>query len=166
MLLCKRDAAGRLLPMDALQRFADKCRFDPTTGCVVWTGGTTAGRGNSAVYGSFWFEGRRWFAHRWSGVHIHGLDLGGLQAGHDCPMPHPNTLCVQHVTGQTQRENLAEQNSRMARQTPEQRRYWLLVHRGYEPAPEAHVSDPDALPFHEPPEWFRPFMAQPEECPF
>lgn len=43
----------------ALERFAEKCRFDPTTGCVLWTGGTTAGHGNSARYGAFWFEGER-----------------------------------------------------------------------------------------------------------
>lgn len=46
----------------ALQRFAEKCAFDPVTGCVMWIGGTTHGHGNNAPYGSFW-DGKRWFAH-------------------------------------------------------------------------------------------------------
>lgn len=79
MVLCPRDPAGRLLPIDALQRFASKCEFDPVTGCVIWRGGTTQGRGNTATYGSFWYEGRRWFAHRWAGVHIHGLLVNDLE---------------------------------------------------------------------------------------
>jgi hypothetical protein len=76
---------NQLRARPALERFAEKCRFDPATGCVLWIGGTTAGRGNSALYGSFWFEGSRWFTHRWSAIHIHGIDLGDNQAGHCCP---------------------------------------------------------------------------------
>jgi len=174
MVVCPRDDRGRLLPLDALQRFASKCRFDATTGCVVWGGGKTRGRGNTAEYGSFWYEGRRWFAHRWAGVLIHGLRLDGVQAGHTCA----NSLCVEHVIGQTLAENMAEQierlgppgtrRARAVEQTNEQRQFWLLVERGYEQLPPPPAPEPDEIPFHTPPEWLRPFLAQPEndECPF
>jgi hypothetical protein len=176
MVLCPRDAAGRLLPIDALQRFASKCEFDATTGCVLWRGGTTQGRGNTATYGSFWYEGRRWFAHRWSGVHIHGLALDGVQAGHTCPCG-PNTLCVEHVAGQTVAENMAEQIARLGpvgkrvEQSSAERQYWLFVQLGIEREPESPARDDSAdIPWYEPPEWFRPFMPAPvaidDDCPF
>lgn len=175
-----RDPAnGRVMAIDPLERFVAKCQFDPRTGCVLWTGGTTQGRGNTAVYGSFWYDGRRWFAHRWAGVHIHGLDLDGVQAGHYCPHTpdgHPNTLCVQHVTGQTQAENLAEMHERRARgrlveQSADVRQYWLLVDRGYEQAPAQHdpaAFAPDDIPFHEPPAWLKGSHqpSAPDDCPF
>lgn len=168
MVLCPRDERGRLLPLDALARFASKCEFDATTGCVIWVGGKTRGRGNTATYGSFWYEGARWFAHRWAGVHIHGLALDGVQAGHCCPAG-PNTLCVEHVTGQSQAENLAEMHHRRkVEQSNAERQYWLLVERGYEQLPDAPAIDPDRIPFFTPPEWLRPFMAKPDpgDCPF
>lgn len=168
MVVCPRDDRGRLLPLDALQRFASKCQFDAATGCVLWAGGKTRGRGNTATYGAFWYEGRRWFAHRWAGVHIHGLALDGVQAGHCCPAG-PNTLCVEHVTGQSQAENLAEMHHRRkVEQSNAERQFWLLVERGYEQLPADAPPPADEIPFHTPPEWLRPFLAQPEndECPF
>lgn len=173
-----RDAKGRVLPIDALQRFAAKCDFDPVTGCVIWRGGTTQGRGNTAVYGSFWFEGRRWFAHRWSGVHIHGLNLDGVQAGHCCPHTggKPNTLCVEHVSAQTQAENLAELHERNAEtrrveQSSTERQYWLFVQLGIEQEPPVYEPPADGVPFYSPPQWFldaRPDYVVPElsDCPF
>lgn len=149
----------------ALVRFAEKCRFDPTTGCVLWTGGTTAGHGNSTRYGAFWFEGERWAAHRWSAIHIKGINLGENQAGHYCPHG-PNTLCVEHVTGQTQLENLAELNDRRKAkvlQSSETRQHWLFVSMGLEPAPAALEVDLHAVPFYQPPEWFLPFLPKPEK---
>lgn len=153
---------------EALARFAEKCVFDPVTGCVLWTGGTSAGKGNTARYGRFWHEGFMWYAHRWAAVHIKRLDLGTDQAGHNCPLG-PNTLCVEHVTGQTQLENLAELNGRLkARQTAEQRQYWLFVQLSIEPTPEGPKVDPDAIPFYAPPAWLAPFLKteQTDECPF
>lgn len=153
----------------ALERFAEKCEFDPATGCVLWTGGTTAGRGNTARYGSFWFEGARWFAHRWAAIHIHGIALGENQAGHNCPAG-PNTLCVQHVTGQTQLENLAELNGRLkAKQCNADRQYFLFLALGIEQAPEPVEPDPEAVPFYTPPEWLAPFLkpkVNDDDCPF
>lgn len=171
-----RRGAGRFVPRDdnhdlarALERFRSKCRFDPRTGCVLWTGGTTRGRGNTATYGSFWYDGRRWFAHRWAAAFIHGLDVEGLQVGHSCPCTgdgHPNTLCVQHVVGQSQADNLAEALERLGpprhrrsrfkcEQDGNTRQYWLLAERGYEPPPP--VTDPSVLtpewPDMHPPEW-------------
>lgn len=175
MLLCPRDHLGRLKPLDALARFAAKCEFDATTGCVLWRGGTTQGRGNTAVYGSFWFEGRRWFAHRWAGVHIHGLDLDGVQAGHCCPHCRPRTLCVEHVEPQTMAENLAEQRARGSGicgvQAPDERQHWLFVGLGIRQLREQGEPAPDLPPFFEPPEWLRPFLVDrtvnsADECPF
>lgn len=84
-----------------LERFLRKCRFDPLTGCTLWIGGTTQGRGHSAPYGSFWFEGRRWFAHRWAAKYIHGLDIADRQVDHCCVervgLPAAQTLCVDHL---------------------------------------------------------------------
>lgn len=171
-----RDHTGRVAPVDALSRFAAKCEFDPTTGCVMWTGGKTRGRGNTAQYGAFWYEGRRHFAHRWAAVHIHGHDLSdGLQVGHTCPGG-PRTLCVQHVEPQTQLDNLAEQWARLGppalrscRQSADERQFWLLVELGYEEPPPVASETPGAIPFHAPPDWLRPFWPQTmekEQCPF
>jgi hypothetical protein len=162
----------RVLPVDALERFRRSCRFDPTTGCVLWAGGTTSGRGNSAKYGSFWYEGRRWTAHRWAGVHIHGLDLNGVQAGHCCPCG-PQTLCVEHIVAQTVAENMAEQIDRLGppglrqTQTATQRQFWLLVDRGYEPAPAVGEPDPPGVPFFTPPAWLASAaISESDACPF
>ena len=115
-----RSEGGLFASVPALKRFINKTKFDPCTGCVLWTGGTTSGKGNSAVYGSFWYEGHRWFAHRWAAQFIHGLDIDGLQVAHVCPEG-PDGLCVHHVEGQTQLENLKEMNDR--------RRFWLSPQR-------------------------------------
>jgi hypothetical protein len=151
----------------ALQRFADKCEFDPTTGCVLWIGGTTQGRGHSAPYGSFWDDRRRWFAHRWSARHIHGLEIDGLHVDHCCdpwragglePLP-PNTLCVQHVQALTGSRN---------RSLQDERRLWILTQKGYyEPPPlfAGLVAPPEymAAPCHEAPQWF--IDARPDYVP-
>lgn len=154
----------------ARARFIAKCRFDPRTGCVLWEGGQTRGRGNTAAYGSFWFDGRRWFAHRWAAAFIHGLEVDGLQVGHNCPWTadgHPNTLCVQHVQGQTQAENLAEAMERLgppctrrsrfkAEQDAETRRQWLFTEIGlYEPEPTHDPTTPNPYtgPDLAPPAW-------------
>lgn len=137
----------------AFQRFRDKCEFDPRTGCVRWIGGRTRGRGNTAEYGSFWFEGRRWYAHRWAARYIHGLAIDGLQVGHCCPNTadgHPDTLCVEHVRAETQHENLTEQRLRgsgVCAMTAAERRAWLLVERGYDEPPPVH--DPTSVPIND-----------------
>jgi len=155
----------------ALQRFAEKCEFDAVTGCVLWTGGTTSGQGNSARYGAFWDDGRRVPAHRWAAVHIHGIDLGSDEAGHCCPHG-PNSLCVQHLEGQTKADNIAERNTRVAKanQSNATRQFYLFKQLGIgepEPEPAAPAGVP-TIPFYEPPEWFRPYMrkANDDDCPF
>jgi hypothetical protein len=157
----------------ALQRFAEKCRFDYATGCVLWTGATTAGQGNTTRYGAFWDEGRRVPAHRWAAVHIHGIDLGTDEAGHCCPNG-PNSLCVQHLEGQTKAVNVAERNTRLAKanQPATTRQFYLFKQLGiHEPEPEAPVLiAPLEIPFHEPPLWLRPYIliteADDDDCPF
>lgn len=167
----------------ALQRFAEKCEFDPATGCVLWRGGTTAGQGNSARYGAFWDAGP-WKAHRWAAVHIHGLELGPHDAGHCCPAG-PNSLCVQHLSGQTKAENIAERNTRVARERRLQnlgqqdtltRQAWLFVQLGINGDPEPESTNQKLetalsdIPFYEPPDWLRPYMkpreANDDDCPF
>lgn len=163
-------AAG--LGKTALQRFAEKCEFNAATGCVVWTGSTSAGRGNTTRYGTFWAEGRRVFAHRWAAVHIHGIELGSYEAGHCCPHG-PNSLCVQHLEGQTKADNIAERNRRVAKanQPAATRQFFLLKQLGFlepEPASESPAGVP-LVPFYEPPAWFRPYIKPKEandDCPF
>jgi transglutaminase-like putative cysteine protease len=183
LVSCPRDARGRTLALApevrqarAFDRFRQMCRFDPVTGCVVWIGGTTSGRGNSTVYGSFWYEGRRWYAHRWAAVFIHRLDVGELTVGHCCPHTpdgHPNSLCVEHVQPETLADNVAERNRRVARQARQdalEKQFWLLVHRGYEPAPPVHDPasvDAACIPFHTPPAWLGDTGAnRGTDCPF
>jgi hypothetical protein len=170
-LICPRDKRGRVVALDPLRRFAEKCEFEPTNGCVLWRGGTTSGAGNTATYGAFWADGRRWFAHRWAAVHIHRLVVAGVQVGHCCPCG-PNTLCVQHVEPQTQDENLAEQRARLGgafmSQSAADRQYWLFVALGIEQRPERVAPAGGDVPLHEPPVWLRPYLpaAVGEECPF
>lgn len=169
----KGNQAWRQRGKPALQRFAEKCVFDYSTGCVLWAGATSAGHGNTTRYGVFWAEGRRVFAHRWAAVHIHGIELGSYEAGHCCPHG-PNSLCVQHVEGQTKADNIAERNRRVAKanQDAQTRRFYLFQQLGiYEAEPAPAVTSPDAgIPFHEPPPWLRPYLKPPAEndddCPF
>ncbi len=117
----------------ALQRFLAKCAFNPQTGCVTWTGGTTCGHGKNQRYGSFWFEGKRWTAHRWSAKHIHGLEINGLDVDHTCG----NTLCQHHLQAIPGSENT--------------KWYWIRVEKGvfeYEPP---HAVDDAGIPFYWPP---------------
>lgn len=152
----------------ALARFAAKCEFEPDTGCVVWRGGTTSGQGCTTRYGSFWFDGRRWFAHRWACVFIHGLDPGNDTVGHYCEHTfdgQPNSLCVQHVRPQTMADNVAERNrrywaTRKAEQAAGTRLYWKLVQLGYEPSPYPE-RDPlvqIGAPRFAPPDWLKPHL--------
>lgn len=129
---------------DALARFAAKCRFDPVTGCVEWTGGTTSGKGSVCEYGSFWFEGRRWFAHRWAARFIHGLEIDGLDVDHECR----NRLCQQHLQA-----------------IPHNHNCWLVWARQQE-EPEVELN---GIPFHLEPAWLKPFIQlenNDDECPF
>ena len=135
-----------LTPLD---RFREKCRFEPETGCVVWAGGKTKGRGHNVDYGSFWFEGRRWFAHRWAAKFVHGLDLDGFQIDHCCDtLPVPNTLCVQHLQAISAADNRLLQHARRKKFIHLQ--VGLLSYEDvYGPQPEPD----DLIPFHTPPEW-------------
>jgi hypothetical protein len=143
------DASGlgvRRVPSgDALARFLAKCRFDPGTGCVLWIGGTTCGHGKNSKYPAFWYEGKRWFGHRWAAKFIHGLEIEGMQVDHCCDMhshlTHPNTLCVQHLQSFPPSINRELQ--------------WIRVQVGIDPAPIVNVEEPyTSIPFYPPPKWF------------
>ena len=149
----------------ALARFAAKCEFDARTGCVLWVGGTTSAQGATAKYGAFWFEGRRWCAHRWAAQFIHGLEIEGLEVDHCCPADPvnrtPNTLCVQHLQAIPAAENNALR--------------WGRVRWGWDepglwdrPAYDGPLTLDDMMPWHEPPDWFKPFLAErlSDSCPF
>lgn len=166
-----RETKGLLTPTDALARFASKCAFDPVTGCVMWIGTTTHGKGRNEPYGYFWFEGKMWLAHRWAAHHIHDLDIEGLDVDHCCPCG-PSTLCVQHLAGETGEANRALRHERTSRpiaaQSPETRRRWLFVAIGIEPYQPA-TRDTDGAPFFDPPAWLAPFLSKAEnddDCPF
>lgn len=131
----------------ALVRFLSFCEHDPGTGCVIWTGGTTAGRGHHARYGAFWYDRRRWFAHRWAAKHIHGLDIDDMQVDHCCP-PYragdwlaPNTLCVEHVQAVLPTVNRELQ--------------WIRVQVGLEDAPAQCDEQFNGVPWYDAPEWMR-----------
>ena len=161
--VCKRDARGLLLPTDPLQRFIEKCQFEPETGCVVWTGGRTMGRGHNVPYGAFWAEGRRWFAHRWAARFIHGFDIEGLQVDHRCPnIPLPNTLCVEHVRPLSGDINRWLQTER--------RRAFIHMQVGllsyedvYGPPPPGDVPQ---IPYYSPPAWLASQGEDDDNCPF
>lgn len=143
-----RDAKGRFRTgRTALERFLSKCRFDAVTGCVVWVGGKTRGRGKTAWYGSFWYEGRRWTAHRWAAQFIHGLEIAGMDVDHKCG----NTLCQHHLQAVTGLVNSAY--------------YWIRVEKGVYELPEPDSEDEDGIPFYAAPAWF-PVAPAPAECPF
>lgn len=134
-----RDELGRLRPTStAWSRFVEKCRFDPTSGCVLWDGGQTSGRGHHAPYGSFWFEGRRWFAHRWAAKYLHGQDIDNMQVDHCCP-DGPDTLCVHHLQSITPTLNRELQ--------------WIRTQVGLLPPPVTIERNPDEIPFFNPPIW-------------
>lgn len=144
----------------ALVRFAAKCEFDAGTGCVLWTGGRTAGGGHSRPYGAFKFQGRRWFAHRWAARFIHGLAIDGLQVDHCCPAhvrPLPDTLCVQHLQALPLALNRTLQTTRAREvQTIEQRRFWAHVRCGLEPEPPRPSDELGAaVPFFVAPVWLQ-----------
>ena len=135
--MASRDRKGRFTrSRAALDRFLDKCRFNAVTGCVEWVGGKTRGRGKTSWYGSFWYEGKPWKAHRWAARFLHGLEIDGLEVDHECG----NTLCVHHlqaVTGQVNREW-----------------YWIRVEVGLiEEEPDDGPED-DGIPFFTCPDWF------------
>lgn len=163
-----RPGSNREPKLPAIERFAAKCAFDPVTGCVMWIGGKTSGRGHGEPYGSFWFEGERWFAHRWAAMHIHGFDITGLQVDHCCPAG-PSTLCVEHVKPERAEINRALQSLRPGRafQTLTTRQWWLFVTKGIEEEPVRERIE-DGIPFHQPPAWLRSFLKQEifDECPF
>lgn len=160
--------------LSPLERFRRYCQFDPTTGCVIWTGGTATGRGNSAPYGVFWYDGRRWFAHRWAAIHIHGMapeHIEGHHVDHCCephrhggpePLP-PNTLCVQHVRALTPRDNSLD---RWARQQ------FAILSNGYGEAEPAYVemqAPAPAIPLYVPPAWLgidTAVISHDDDCPF
>jgi len=138
----------------ALIRFRSMCRFEPETGCVIWVGGTTSGRGHHVRYGSFWYNGRRWFAHRWAAKFIRGLTIDGLQVDHDCPhIPTPNTLCVEHGTPLTLGQNRELQTLRAF----QARKRAIHVQVGLLPYPDGYgptePTPPDLIPFFNPPAW-------------
>lgn len=164
MVKCPRDERGLLLPIDAMTRFKEKCRFEPETGCVVWTGGTTMGRGHHVPYPAFWFEGKRWFGHRWSAKFIHGLDIDGFQVDHCCPsLVKPNTLCIEHLQCLTPR---AHQQTTVQRKTMIHLQVGLLQYEDIYGATTEPRCEND-LPFFTPPAWLGlPKQELTDDCPF
>lgn len=150
----KRCAKGRFQKTkSAMERFIEKCEFDPYTGCVIWTGARTRGQGHNGWYGRFHYQGRKILAHRWAAEHIHGLKLTQFeQVDHCCPIPKiPNTLCVQHL--------------QVVSPTLNRELQWIRVQVGLEEPPEPFVEPERDIPFFEQPIWL-PKPATPENPPF
>jgi hypothetical protein len=142
-----------------LERFRSYCRFEPETGCVIWTGATTRGRGKTALYPAFWCDGKVHRGHRWSAEHIHGLDVSdpSTQVDHCCPhIVRPNTLCVEHVQVVPASINRELQ--------------WIRVQVGLEPEPlPSGGPEPGAIPFYDPPAWLQLDISVKSvdgDCPF
>ncbi len=148
-IILPRTAGGMFIPIPAIERFRAKCRFEPETGCVIWEGSKSWGRGKNIRYGGFRDGKTIWLAHRWSAKHIHGFDIDGLQVDHCCPnIPIPNTLCVEHV-----RPLSSEQNRWL--QT-ERRRQYVHMQVGLLPYEDIYgfaETDDDLIPFYDPPAW-------------
>lgn len=147
-----RAPTGEFTAIDAMERFKAKCRFEPETGCVIWTGSKSWGRGKSIRYGSFRDGPRTWLAHRWSAKFIKGFDIDGLQVDHCCPhIPIPNTLCVEHVQPMTTERNRWLQTER--------RRMFIHLEVGLLPYDDVYGPPadeaPDGIPFYEMPEWLK-----------
>ena len=140
--LIMRDHRGRYLPHpDPLTRFLNYCRFDPMTGCVLWVGGRTRGKGHTGWYGCFKYKGKSWKAHRWAAKFILGLRVDDLvQVDHCCPHG-PNTLCVRHLQSVTPEVNRELQ--------------WVRVQVGLDPEPDPVERTDAGIPFYEAPEWAR-----------
>jgi hypothetical protein len=137
----------------ALERFKSKCQFDPATGCVLWAGALTSGKGSCCVYGRFWYMGKSHYAHRWAAEHIHQLKLTpGYHVGHCCERP--NTLCVQHVADMFPSDN------------------WKMINRDGSALDQSGASlagpDPGEVPFHSEPEWLsgKQMNGNDDDCPF
>lgn len=152
-----------------LERFRSYCRFEPETGCVLWVGARTMGRGHNVPYPAFWFEGRRWFGHRWAAKYIHGLDIDSFHVDHRCPhIPIPNTLCVEHLQCITPKRNRELQFER--RRAFIHMQVGLLAYHdvyGTDALPEP--LDETLIPFHQPPTWLGMTKGKtddPELCPF
>lgn len=79
-----------------IARFLRLCVEDHSSGCLIWAGAKSRGRGNTAWYGSFGPTGQNSVrAHKFYGVAVLGLrpqtELHHLD--HLCP----NSLCVRHI---------------------------------------------------------------------
>lgn len=153
-----------------MERFLSFCEFDPVTGCVIWIGGRTQGRGHNVPYGSFWFEGRRWFAHRWAAKYIHGLDIDDKQVDHCCTergvgVAHPNTLCVEHLQAISAKANRDLQTRRLYVHL----QVGLVNYEDQFGEPPPLMGFADGMPFLTPPAWLNKGTTDVRElvdCPF
>lgn len=139
-----RDTKGKFIKRDPLERFKQYCRFNPLTGCVEWIGARTRAQGKTAEYGYFWDGKRMVLAHRWSAVHIHGLDISDptTQVDHCCFPDRPcNTLCVQHV--------------QVIPATMNRELQWIRVQVGLDAPREPYEPNPDDIPYYTEPEWLK-----------
>lgn len=157
--ICHVPAEKRFIVRDAMEKFREKCEFDPKTGCVLWIGAKCWGRGKSIRYGSFRDGKKTVLAHRWAAQHIHGFDIEGLQVDHCCDLWRagtepllPNTLCVQHVQPLSSERNRHLQTER--------RRHYIELEVGLRDYYEIYGdlgmdAPPEAIPFYEEPSWLK-----------
>jgi len=127
----------------SIERFKDKCEFQPGSGCVLWQGATAANSAGDTRSPRFRDGGKVWAARKWAAVHIHGLEVGeGMIVVNSCG----EDRCVQHVSAIVPGFNV--------------RQHWLLTDYGYlerEPEESREASRPrhDGPAIHEVPEWLK-----------
>lgn len=136
---------GACYDLFAMARFLSKLKYDAGSGCVLWIGGKTSGQHNDIEYGSFWYRGRRWFAHRWAARFIHGMEIDGMEVDHKCRNP----LCVEHLQPLEKFEHC---------QLTIGRRIW-----GWDDWPERNY-EVGGVPFFPEPDWFKK-LTKPKELP-
>ena len=90
--------------------FRDKVFIDALTGCWLWKASTKAGG-----YGQFWFEGKRWAAHRFAYTKLVSSISEGMHLDHYRINPGPrNAPCSRNCVNPEHLEpvTLAENNKR------------------------------------------------------
>ena len=83
---------------NAEDAFAARTARDPSTGCLVWTGGKFA-----YGYGSIWADGRNQYAHRYIWERVNGALPDGVFLDHICR--NPSCAEISHLRPATPAEN-------------------------------------------------------------
>ena len=89
---------------DDLRRFLSKVIIYDNTECIEWKGGIQQSKQKYGGYGTFWYSGRKGYAHRFIYEHCEGKIPNGLVIDHLCR----NRICVNpsHLRITTTKDNI------------------------------------------------------------